>query len=142
MFSLPHATALLFAFFLVFAPSCVQAAHHNCPLPGQKVGLSVKMYFGQSMANGTTIPTAEWEHFLSGFVTPRFPDGLTVYDAYGQWRDPRTHALSREHTNVVEILTLNNASVRAAILDIARAYRRIFHQQSVGIVTSTRCLLF
>jgi hypothetical protein len=43
---------------------------------------------------------------------------------------------------VVEILTLNHASVRAAILDIARAYRRIFHQQSAGIVTGTRCLLF
>ena len=30
---------------------------------------------------------AAWDAFLADTVTPRFPDGLTVLDARGQWRD-------------------------------------------------------
>lgn len=142
MFRLPSASAPIFAFLLVLAPAYVRAADRDCPLTGQTAGLSVKMYFGQSMANGTTIPKGQWERFFSKIVTPRFPDGLTVYDAYGQWRNPKTHALGGEHTKVVEILVANSAALRRAILDIARDYRKIFHQQSVGIVTGTRCFLF
>lgn len=29
----------------------------------------------------------DWRAFLAAEVTPRFPDGLTVIDAAGQWRD-------------------------------------------------------
>jgi hypothetical protein len=37
-------------------------------------------------------------------VTPRFPDGLTVYETTGQWRDPATKAVTRERSRVLRII--------------------------------------
>ena len=117
-------------------------AADRCPLPGQKEMLLVKMYFGQNLAGGQTVPARDWERFLSGTVTPRFPDGFTVYDARGQWIDPKTHDLGRERTRVLEIAAPDSPAIRRQIADIARSYREAFHQQSVGIVTSASCALF
>lgn len=104
--------------------------------------LLVKMYFGQSLENGQQISERDWDHFLAETVTARFPDGLTVYDAGGQWSDPKTHGLTRERSKVVEIAAPDTPSVRSRVADIARDYRRKFHQHSVGIVTTTSCALF
>ena len=35
---------------------------------------------------GGEVSEEEWRAFLETEVTPRFPDGLTVLTAYGQWR--------------------------------------------------------
>jgi hypothetical protein len=107
-----------------------------CPLPGQKPMLLVKMYFGQ---NGDA---RAWDRFLAGTVTPRFPDGFTVYDARGQWTDPNTRRLTREATKVIEIAAPDTPQARARVADIARDYRAKFRQHSVGIVTSASCATF
>src|SRR5690606_33904629 len=48
-----------------------------------------ELYFGVGKANVDpgvdAIGEAQWREFLDGEVTPRFPDGLTVVDGYGQW---------------------------------------------------------
>ena len=35
------------------------------------------------------VDASEWEAFLAERITPRFPAGFTVFDAYGQWRAPQ-----------------------------------------------------
>lgn len=117
-------------------------AAERCPLPGQKEMLIVKMYFGQNMPGGRTVQSRAWTHFLSAAVTSRFPDGFTVYDAYGQWMDPKMSKPGQERSKVVEIAAPDSLAARTAITDIARSYRESFHQQSVGIVTSTSCATF
>jgi hypothetical protein len=107
-----------------------------CPLPGQKPMLLAKMYFGQNR------DARAWENFLARTVTARFPAGLTVYEAQGQWTDPKTGHLTRERSRVVEIATPDTAAVRANIVEIARLYRRDFRQQSVGVVTQQVCAQF
>jgi hypothetical protein len=104
--------------------------------------LMVKMYFGQSMPGGHSVQPRAWTRFLSAAVTPRFPDGFTVYDAQGQWMDPKMPKPSQERSKVVEIAAPDSLAVRTAITDIARSYRESFHQQSVGIVTTTSCAAF
>ena len=131
--------ALLLLSVLMAAPAL---AAERCPLPGQKEMLIVKMYFGQGMPGDHTVPPRAWTRFLSTTITPRFPDGFTVYDAYGQWMDPKMPKPSQERTKVVEIAAPDSLAVRTAITDIARSYRESFHQQSVGIVTSTSCAAF
>ena len=49
------------------------------------------------------VSEARWSQFLASEVTPRFPDGLTVYDAKGQWRAPGSKKISRERSKVVMI---------------------------------------
>jgi len=34
----------------------------------------------------TALSDADWQGFLDEVVTPRFPEGLSVFDAYGQWK--------------------------------------------------------
>lgn len=129
------------ALFLVLMATPAWAAS-PCPLPGQKPMLLAKLYFGQAMPGGRTVQPRAWTRFLSTNVTSRFPDGFTVYDAYGQWMDPKMKAPGHERTKVVEIATPDILASRAAITDIANRYREDFHQQSVGIVTSTSCAAF
>jgi hypothetical protein len=127
-------------FLMILASPALAAGH--CPLPGQKDMLVVKMYFGQSLPGGHSVQPRAWTRFLSTTITPRFPDGFTVYDAYGQWMDPKMSKPSRERSKVVEIAAPDSLAVHAAITDIARSYRETFRQQSVGIVTSPGCAAF
>lgn len=134
--------AVLFLVLMATPVATPTWAASPCPLPGQKPMLVVKMYFGQAMPGGRTVQPRAWTRFLSASVTSRFPDGFTVYDAYGQWMDPKMKAPSHERTKVVEIATPDGPASRAAITDIANRYRADFHQQSVGIVTNNSCAAF
>jgi len=85
---------------------------------------------------------ARWQAFLAREVSPRFPDGLTVYETTGQWRDPARNAIRRERSRVLRILVPAGASVQDKIAGVAEAYKKQFRQQSVGVVTREVCASF
>src|SRR5690348_5553140 len=72
-----------------------------------------------------------WTRFLAVEVTTRFPDGLTVYDASGQWRPPGGQKINRERTKVVMIAMPHSAENDARLQQIIQAYKQRFRQQSV-----------
>ena len=83
----------------------------------------------------------KWRAFLAKEVTPRFPDGLTVYETSGQWRDPATQKITREKSRVLRMIVPADAApdkIRA----VADAYKNQFAQKSVGIVTRPACVSF
>lgn len=88
------------------------------------------MFFGRSIPGGGSVSDSEWSAFVAEVVTPRFPDGLTIYAATGQWREA-TGVLAREPVMVIEILHPANAATDAAIEEIMRAYREKFRQEAV-----------
>ena len=45
------------------------------------------LYFGLSRPKGS-VSELEWQIFMRDEVTKRFPDGLTVWQAEGQWLNP------------------------------------------------------
>src|SRR3954465_12817319 len=67
--------------------------------PGVQVGIPVRraavfgdtvadrLYFGRSIPGGGGVPDDDWTAFLRDVVTPRFPSGLSVWRADGQWLD-------------------------------------------------------
>src|SRR5436305_215119 len=73
-------------------------AQPSCPAP-QTPMLDIELLLGRGKADN-----ARWKAFLAHEVTPRFPDGLTVYQTTGQWRDPATHKVAREKSRVLRIL--------------------------------------
>jgi len=111
-----------------------------CPA-GQSEMLTARLYFGQEM-NGKAIAPAAWRDFLTRSVTPLFPDGFTVYDATGQWRDTATHAVIREPSRVIEIIAPDSRALREHVEELRKAYRNRFHQQSVGLLTLPGCGTF
>jgi hypothetical protein len=95
-----------------------------------------ELYFGVGPADVQDGGIAEirWRAFLDKEVTPRFPDGLTVFDAYGQWRD-RGGATERLWTKVLVVLHEDTPANRAAIDAIRLAWKSSTHDQSVLLVT-------
>lgn len=114
----------------------------GCTSPGCPIGepgMLAQLYFGRTMPNGQPIDDTTWRDFLARNITPRFPDGLTVLDGYGQWRRA-TGGITREPSTVVVIATGTGAMAR---LDAIRTeYRARFAQESVGLVTTASCSMF
>ena len=107
----------------------------TCAAP-QSAMLDVELLLGRG---GKT--DARWRQFLAHEVTPRFPDGLTVYDTHGQWRDPRRNIIVRERSRVLRII-VPVVGAGDKIAAVAEAYKKQFGQKSVGILTRPACVSF
>jgi hypothetical protein len=99
--------------------------------------VSAELLFGVGQ-----VSDAAWKRFLDSEVTPRFPDGLTVFDTAGQWRDPASSVLTRERSKVVLIVFRDDPQAHERLHAVADAYKRRFNQRSVGIVVKPACASF
>ena len=71
------------------APAVPSTLHGDAAHPAQAQGwVETKLYFGLGLAGDASSGVGEqgWRAFLDAEVTPRFPDGLSVVDVYGQWQ--------------------------------------------------------
>lgn len=99
------------------------------------------MFFGRSVG-GRVVSEREFAAFLSSEVTPRFPGGLTVLDARGQWRNGDRGTVVREASKLVKIVFADDARKRAGLDAIAASYKLKFRQQSVLISLQSACAVF
>ncbi|GAA5071156.1 DUF3574 domain-containing protein [Lysobacter panacisoli] len=91
-----------------------------------------ELYFAVGNEDGSdTIDDARWRAFLDAEVTPRFPDGLTVLDGYGQWRFRDGNRLVRQRCKVLVVLHENTDARRADIDAIRTAWKRASGHESV-----------
>lgn len=77
------------------------------------------------------IGDSRWRAFLDKEVSARFPDGLTVFDGYGQWLSRGADTPSRLRTKVLVILHENTPQRRADIEAIRLAWKQGTTTQSV-----------
>jgi hypothetical protein len=94
------------------------------------------LYFGLSRKVGPPISQREWQRFVDTQVTPRFPDGLTVLDANGQWKG-RTGLPIRERSKLMILVHRASPDTEREIKEICEGYKRAFNQESV-LWTETR----
>ncbi|MBX3506502.1 MAG: DUF3574 domain-containing protein [Parvibaculum sp.] len=115
--------ACLFVVLIVAVPSFAEP--HDA--------VQTNLYFGLALDTGGEVGEEEWSAFLAEEVTPRFPDGFTVIDAYGQWRDPSVAAspVIREKTKLLVIVHPGTAETDRAITEIKSLYKKRFDQKSV-----------
>ena len=101
--------------------------------PAGEHWLRTELYFGIGAVNDATTAANErhWRDFLDREVTPRFPDGLSVYDVYGQWRAHEHADIERLHSKELLILHADTAQHRADIEAIRSAWKRETGDQSV-----------
>jgi len=111
-------------------------------LPPQQAMLSAELAFGRSIGDRLGVSDEAFARFTAEQITPRFPDGLTVLDSVGQWRDPARERVVREKSKLVLIMFADEPGKRAALAEIAEAYKRRFHQQSVMVAVRPSCVAF
>ena len=106
--------------------------------PSSSSQLRTTLYFGMARPKGS-VSELEWQIFLRDEVTTRFPDGLTVWDADGQWRTPGGR-IDHERCKVLLIVHADTAAAREAVRVIIERYRKAFDQQSVLWETARVCV--
>ena len=136
------AAAVVFAFGLAAGGGLTTAfAQKRAPEEcGAATAAQVRttLYFGSARPKGS-VSELEWQLFLRDEVTPRFPDGLTVWDAEGQWRAPQG-SIEHERSKVLLLVHADTPAARAAVQDVIDRYRKAFDQQSVLWEASRVCV--
>jgi len=94
--------------------------------------IRTELYFGRNKSDGTEVSRKDFNEFLSGFVTERFPDGLTVLNGRGQFLNSKG-GVERERSVVLILLypisARNEKHIR--IEEIREEYKKRFLQESV-----------
>lgn len=121
------------------APAATATLEGDALRPASASGwVRSELYFGVGEETGPAdrpqaepISEAAWRAFLDKEVTSRFPDGLTVFDAYGQWLFRGAKEPNRLKTKVLVVLHEDSPQRRADIEAIRLAWKRATGHQSV-----------
>ncbi len=134
----PRLIALLVA---VALPAGAHAQALSCSA-AQKPMQVAELLFGRKIGDRVGVSEAAWARFVAREVTPRFPDGLTVIAASGQWLDTKTGKVVREPSKVVQIILPGKDDDESRLSAVIEAYKSKFRQQSVGLVLRPACVKF
>ena len=108
--------------------------------PPARAQVRHELVFGTARAHGAPLGEEEWQSFIDSVVTPRFPDGLTVLNASGQWR--AAGGVTKEQARILVIWHDRYPSRDADIEAIRSAYKQRFEQESVLRIDSVSCVSF
>jgi hypothetical protein len=104
--------------------------------------IQVNLYFGRNIGTTGRVSNRQFNQFLRDEITPRFPDGLTVYDAKGQFLDS-INRLIREPSKVVSLILEDTQANENSINQIIGTYKQKFQQESVlAVVDETLSVAF
>ena len=129
---------------IILILACSSSA--NAQSPECRAGLQprevAELLFGRNIGGRLGVSEAQWGRFVDREISQRFPDGLTVFDAKGEWRDTARNTIVHEPSKVVEIVLPGRPDDVDELNRIAQAYKSRFRQQSVGIVIRGACVSF
>ena len=94
--------------------------------------IRTELFFGRNRPDRPEVSQEEFADFLNVTITPEFPDGLTILDGIGQFRDSNGNII-QEKAKVLILLYPSNTKRQSSrkIERIRTAYKNRFEQQSV-----------
>jgi hypothetical protein len=95
-----------------------------------KPAVEIDLYFGRDKPGGGEVSESEWNAFLAEVVASRFPDGISVFDSAGQYREP-SGRMVRERSKRLVVVVFDSPAHRARVDAIIDAYKQRFGQYSV-----------
>jgi hypothetical protein len=113
----------------------------GCAAVGPVCGQGLSSMVEAQLFFGGSIAPEQWRSFLNQEVSPRFPDGFTVFDTQGQWRN-RDSTISRETGHALLIIITRSNTNEEGLNAIRDAYKRRFMQESVLLAESPICAGF
>jgi hypothetical protein len=127
---------------VVLLPLVLSASAQVACRADQKASAVVEMMFGRKIGDRIAVTNGAWARFVDREITPRFPDGLSVVDASGQWFDPVRKRVVREPSKIVTLVLRDGEKGQGEIDAIAEAYKKRFQQQAVGVIVRPGCVSF
>ena len=92
--------------------------------------IQVDLFFGRDISGVGEVSESQFQTFVDREITPRFPDGLTIFDTQGQFQDS-TGTVVEESSKVVSLIIEDTETNEVAIDEIANEYIEQFQQESV-----------
>jgi hypothetical protein len=109
---------------------------------GQRPNQVAELMFGRNIGNRLGVSEGQWVRFVDREIVTRFPGGLTVYNAAGQWKDRASSKIVREPSKVVQIVLPGEEEDIARLNEIVEAYKTRFKQNSVIMIVRPACVSF
>jgi hypothetical protein len=126
---------------LLAVGACATPGRLSCAA-GQEAMLTAELLFGRNIGDRIGVTAGAFAAFVDAEVTPRFPDGFTILDGKGQYRDSARGVIVREPSKVILFAVKDEETTRQSLAAIAEAYKRRFQQESVGIILRPACVSF
>ena len=109
--------------------------------PSARTFARLELLFGTTKKDGGLVSETEWLAFLQNEVTPRFPDGLTQFDVYGQWKRP-DGAIAKLPSRMLLIWYVRTPDADARIDAVRSTFKQRFDQLSVMRIDGRDCVSF
>ena len=119
--------------------ACASAPTLGCK-SGEQLAVHDSLYFGTAKPTGV-VTAEDWAEFLRSTVTPRFPQGLTVSHASGEWRGA-DGALVHESSYLLHLVHDGDVSSETKVAELVRVYKERFQQEAVLRVRAGACVSF
>lgn len=116
---------------------CAAIAPPACPAGLHQMS-EAQIYFGRDVGGKPGVTDEDWQRFLDEEVTPRFPDGLTVEDAAGQWKGA-DGAIVREPSKHLTIVLSGAPDEAGKLAAVREAYKQRFRQESILLLETASC---
>jgi hypothetical protein len=107
---------------LLLAAACAAAP----PAPDRQI--ETTLFLGLGKPTGGEVSQAEFDAFVAEEIAPRFPQGFTLLDAHGAWRN-KDGTTAKESSRL--LIIVHPVEDERAIEEIAAKYRARFAQEAV-----------
>jgi hypothetical protein len=119
---------------------CAAAPPRACG-PGEQAAVLDQLYFGTGRPHGADVTPQQWNAFVAAEIAPRFPQGFSLQEAQGQWRNA-DGSLAHELSHVLLLAHPDDAASDRALRDIAARYKQQFEQEAVLRLRTAACMEF
>jgi Protein of unknown function (DUF3574) len=100
-----------------------------------------ELFFGLSRPGGV-VTEQDFKGFVDAYVTPRFPEGLTLISGVGQFRDASGTTIVEGSKLLILLYPRRDRDADGKIEQIRSDYKRAFQQQSVLRSDDASCVSF
>lgn len=103
--------------------------------------MQTALWFGLHRPDASLITDKEWQNYLNDQVTPRFTEGLSVYNAQGQWLG-HNDTICHEPSKALMLIYKPDSRCNQSIEQLRLIFRQQFAQESVMRVDNRVCVSF
>ncbi len=97
--------------------------------------IQIDLFFKRNTVGGREVTESQFQTFVDSVITPRFPTGLTIFNASSQFLNS-TGTIIEKPSKVVSLIFENTLENEASVNEIVKEYIQLFNQESVLVAAN------